>query len=62
MSIWRYRREIEWSLVIFGYHVEKGLFMAISWCWDFLRRWNEMFMGRCPWIFMDLKLVYELKY
>ena len=53
MSIWKSRREIEKSLVIFGYHVEKGLIMAISRCWDFLRRWNEMFMGRSTCVFTD---------
>ena len=58
MEIWK-RDE-----VVFGYFQEwckEGLFMTILRCWDFLRRWNGMFMGKCTWIFMDQKFIYELK-
>ena len=39
---------------------KEGLFMNILRYKDFLRRWNGMFMGKCTWVFMDQKLIYEL--
>ena len=58
MEIWK-RDEVVFSH--FWVWCKDGLFMTILRCWDFMRRWNEMFMGKCTWVFMDQKLIYELK-
>ena len=58
MEIWK-RDEVVCSH--FWVWCKDGLFITILRCWDFMRRWNEMFMGKCTWVFMDQKLIYELK-
>ena len=65
MEIWK-RDEVVFSH--FQVWCKDGLFMTILRCWDFMRRWNEMFMGKVDMGIQGSKvdlwtkgLIYELK-
>ena len=58
MEVWN-RDEVVFSH--FRVWCKEGLFVASLRRWDFMKRLNVIFMGRCIWAFMDWRLVSELR-